>query len=90
VQRFQSPHGTLNFVTHNLLEGSVYGGYIAVLDMSLIKKRPLANAQGSRDTHIRRNIQAADADTQKHEYLTESGLEFGLEKAHALITNITG
>jgi hypothetical protein len=81
--KFESPHGTLNVVTHNLLEGATYGGYGVVLDLSLIKKRPLANDQGSRDTHIRQNIQAPDADTRKDEYLTESeGLEFGQEKRH--------
>jgi hypothetical protein len=89
VQRFVSPHGTLNFVTHDLFEGSVYGGYIVILDLSLVKSRPLANQEGSRDTHIKRGIQANDADTLKHEYLTEKGLEFGLEKAHAIIKGIT-
>ena len=90
VMKYVSPHGTLNVVTHNLFEGSKYGGYIAILDMGNVKKRPLANSEGSRDTHILPDRQANDADTKKSEYLTEAGLEFALEKSHALITGITG
>jgi hypothetical protein len=90
VRQFESAHGTLNVVTHNLLEGATYGGYGIVLDLSLIKNRPLANDQGSRATHIRQQIQANDADTRKDELLTEEGLEFGQEKAHGLISGVTG
>jgi len=89
VMRYVSPHGVLNCITHNMLEGSKYGGDILILDLSNVMKRPLANSEGSRDTHIRENIQPPDADTRKDEYLTEAGLEFGLELTHALITGIT-
>jgi hypothetical protein len=89
VMKYISPHGELNFMTHNLLEGNVFGGVIAILDMSLIKKRPLSNSEGSRDTAIYTDRQAPDADTKKSEYITEAGLEFGLEKAHGYFTGIT-
>jgi hypothetical protein len=39
------------------------------------------------DTSIRENIQANDADSRKHEYLTECGLEMLQDKVHAYITN---
>lgn len=90
VVKYQSPHGTINLVRHWLLEGAVYGGYALVLDMSNVQYRFLANENGSRDTHVRENIQAPDADTQKNEYLTECGLQFGLQATHGLITGITG
>jgi hypothetical protein len=90
VRRFISPSGRVNVVTNYLFEGAVYGGYMAVLDLSQIKKRYLANSRGSRDTHVKDGIQAPDAETMKSEYRTEAGLEFGLEKTHALITGITG
>jgi hypothetical protein len=90
VSQFDHALGTLNVVTHNLLEGATYGGYGIVLDLSLIKARPLANDQGSRDTHIRQQIQAPDADTRKDEILSETSLEFGQEKAHGLISGVTG
>jgi hypothetical protein len=86
VTNYRSPHGTLKFVTHNGLEGAVHGGHILVLDMSQLRKRPLRN----RDTHINEQIQPNDQDGRKDEILTESGLEFGLEKTHGLMTGITG
>lgn len=90
VMRFVSPFGNLNVVTHYLLEGSTYGGYGIVLDMSNVRARPLQNAEGSRDTRLVMNIQETDRDGRKHEYRTERGLEFGLEKTHALYTGVTG
>ncbi len=90
VTRFVSPQGALNVVPHFLLEGAKFGGYGVILDLSQIKKRYLANDMENRNTKILENIQAPDADTRKDEYLTESGLQFGLEKSHALIVNVTG
>lgn len=90
VRNFQSPHGNLKLVTHFLLEGSTYGGYALVIDQANVAYRYLANSRGSRDTHVRENIQAPDADTRKDEWLTECGLELGQERTHALITGITG
>ena len=90
VMRYVSPFGTLNVVTANLFEGTGYGGVGAILDMSQVKRRVLANENGSRDTHINENIQSPDLDGRTDEYLTESGLEFGLEKKHAKFTGITG
>ena len=86
VMRYVSPFGTLRFVTHNGMEGSVYGGHIAILDMSMIKKRPLRG----RDTKLIESIQPDDQDGVKDEIRTEIGLEFGQEAAHTLITGITG
>jgi hypothetical protein len=90
VTRYVSPFGDLNLITHNLLEGATYGGYIVGLDMRQIKRRPLANADVSRDTQILTNRQPNDQDGRKDEYLTEQGLQFGQEKAHFYIKNITG
>lgn len=90
VTQYQSPHGLLNVVNHDLLEGSIYGGYAVIVDMEQAKYRYLANSKGSRDTHLRTNIQAPDADTRKDEFLTECGLALGQQKTHALLTGITG
>jgi hypothetical protein len=89
VRRLVSPHGNLNIVTHYGLTGSTYGGYAVIVDLSNIKRRPLANSAGSRDTHIRANIQAPDADTKKSEFLTEVGLVVAQEKSHGYIYGIT-
>jgi hypothetical protein len=90
VVKFQSPFGTLNLVNHWLLEGTTLGGYLLGLDMAQLKYVYLANSKGSRDTHLNLNIQAPDADTQKDEWLSEVGLQFGLAKTHFLITGVTG
>ncbi len=90
VTKFRSPHGDLNVIRHNLLEGDEYGGYGVILDLSLIKRKVLSSPdEGSADTHIRENIQPNDLDGRKDEVLTEQGLQFGQEKAHAIIDGVT-
>jgi hypothetical protein len=90
VMKYVSPFGAVNVLVHNLFEGSKYGGYAAILDLSLIAERPLANEEGSRDTHVEENIQAPDADTRKDQIKTEKGFEVAQDPAHALIVGVTG
>lgn len=90
VGRFVTPFGNLNLVTHWLLEGAKYGGYLLVVDIDELAVRFLSNEQENRDTHIRQNIQAPDADLRKDEYLTEQGMEIGEERRHGVFTGITG
>lgn len=89
MKQFQSTQGTIDLVTHYLLEGATYGGYLLILDMANVKYRYLANSAGSRDSHIRENIQAPDADTRKDEWLAEVGLQVSQNATHSLITGIT-
>jgi hypothetical protein len=77
VQRFISP-------------GTKYGGHAFILDLSKMARRPLVGDGEDRDTKIRQNIHAPGYDGRKDEILTEQGLEFGQEQAHALIHNVTG
>jgi hypothetical protein len=86
VMQYQSPHGLLNVVRHWLLEGTKFGGYGVIVDLAQTKYRYLQN----RDTQIKEQRQAPDADSRKDEYLTEAGLQFGLEKTHALLKGVTG
>jgi hypothetical protein len=90
VMQYISPHGTLNLVTHWLLEGTTLGGQLWILDTDVMKYRYLENKRGPRDTSIRTNIQPPDVDGRKDEYLTECGLQFGLEKRHGYIFGING
>lgn len=92
VQRYVSPFGSLDVVWHPLFEGTYYGGYAALLDMSEVKYCYLNGdgPGGSRDTHVRTNIQTNDLDGRKDEYLTECGLQLGNQKKHALLTGVTG
>lgn len=90
VMQYISPHGTLNLVTHWLLEGATLGGQIWVIDSDVVKYVSLKTKKGSRDTHINKEIQNNDVDGRKDEYLTEAGFQYGLEKRHGYIYGITG
>jgi hypothetical protein len=90
VMQYISPHGTINLVTHYLLEGTTLGGQIWIVDTDVVKYRYLQNKRGSRDTHINTEIQNNDVDGRKDEYKTEAGWQWGLEKRHGYIYGITG
>jgi hypothetical protein len=90
VTKYTSPFGTLNLVYHKMLEGSKYGGYGILIDMDEVAYRYLANDQLNRDTKILPNRQANDADTRKDEILSEIGEQFGQQRAHAVLTGVTG
>jgi hypothetical protein len=89
VTRYTSPFGNLNLVYHRLLEGTKYGGYIIVVDMEQVAYRYLANDQANRDTKVLPNRQPRDQDGTKSEYLSEIGLQFGLQRTHGVLTGIT-
>jgi hypothetical protein len=90
IMKYRSPHGTLNVVTHNLLEGSTFGAYLLGVDMRAVGYKFLSDPEyGSADTHIRENIQAPDVDGRKDEYLSEVGFAFMEEKRHFYIKNAT-
>lgn len=91
VSRLVSPHGVCNVVPHPLFtDSATYGGYAWGLDMSQVRKRHLSNAEGSRDTHIATERQGPGVDGRTDEYITEAGLQFGLQKRHFVITGVTG
>ncbi len=62
------------------------GGWMLVVDMAYIKKRPLRN----RNTMLLKNRQGNGVDSVIHEYLTEVSIEVAVEKAHGLLSGITG
>jgi hypothetical protein len=89
VTQYSSPFGSLNLVYHRLLEGTKYSGYIIVVDMEEVAYRYLANDEMNRDTKVLQNRQPNDQDGRKDEYLSEVGLEFGLQQTHGVLTGIT-
>jgi hypothetical protein len=86
VTQFVTPFGTVNVMVDYLLEGTTLGGEILILDMDAIEYRYM---QG-RDTHLRDNIQAPDADTRKASILRNAVWVLANEQKHARVTNITG
>lgn len=89
VQQVNSPHGTVNFVTHWLLEGTKFGNQIWIADMANIGYRYLHGDDGSRDTHVRPDIQAPGQDGRKDEFLTECGFVVKQPLTHGRVSNIT-
>ena len=80
ILKYESAHGTLNMIKHDLLKGTPYGNYCVVLDMENLTYKYL---QG-RDTQLLTDRQANDEDAKKEEYLTECGLQIQLEETHAV------
>lgn len=90
VVQVVTPHGNVNFMTHWLLEDSIYSKQIWLVDLANTGYKYLHGDNGSRDTKVRPNIQAPGADGRKDEYMTECGFKFALPLTHGRITNITG
>jgi hypothetical protein len=81
-----SAHGELYIVKHNLLEGTIYGGYGFLIDPENIKYRHL----NGRDTRLKTDTQDNDMDGWQDEYITEAGLMVKLPKTHAVLYGVTG
>lgn len=62
------------------------GGWMVVVDLSNVRKRPLQN----RGTRLLRNRQGNGVDSVIHEYLTEMSFEVAQEKTHGILKGITG
>ncbi len=94
LTEYVSPHGKLYIATHNLLEGTggavgstyQYAGWALLLDLDSLFHRPLK----SRNTMLRTNIQANDADGRIDGYLAECALQTIQEKNHALLKDVQG
>lgn len=85
ISTWQTPFGDINIVhNHKFVED--YAGYAFLLDMESFRYRHMNN----RDTKLRTNIQANDADGQVDEYITECGLERKLPAQNALLKGVTG
>jgi hypothetical protein len=90
LTEYVSPHGKLYIATHNSLTGSglnnqSYGGWGLLLDLDSIFHRPMRG----RNTMLRTNIQANDADGRIDGYLAECCPQVIQEKNHAILNNVT-
>lgn len=89
VVQIISPQGNINVVTHWLMEGAEFSEQIWLVDLMNMAYRYLHGADGSRDTHVRHDIQAPGQDGKKDEYLSECGFIVAQAKTHGKIVNIT-
>lgn len=93
ITKWVSPHGTLGIVNDKMLEGpdastnaAIGGGAMAfILDMKDVKYVPLRN----RDTKLKTDIQANDADKYTCEYITEATMEIKLAADHGVLYGVT-
>ena len=82
INKYESPHGTLNIIKHSLLKGNPFGNYGVVVDFDAITYRYV----NGRDTQLLTNRQNNDVDGIKEEYLSEVGLQIEQEQRHALMS----
>lgn len=82
ILNYESPHGLIHIIKHELLTGTKYGNYGIMLDMECLFYRYLSN----RDTKLLTNRQDPGEDSRVDEYLTECGLHFEQEKRHAIMS----
>lgn len=94
VQTYYSPHGTLNLVKHNLLEGEQSGNaYCVDFVAGNVQYRYLDGSGapgGSRDTRLYTDRQSPGLDGQRDEIISEVGLQCGLPKTGGRLTGVTG
>lgn len=80
IYRYESVHGTLNLIKHDLLKGTTYGNYCVVVDMEKLTYRYLK----ARDTKLMTDRQNNGDDEKVEEYLSEVGLQMEQESCHAI------
>lgn len=95
LTEYVSPHGKLYIATHNLLtsfglavgsgyRNEAYGGWALLLDLDSIYHRPLRD----RNTMLRTNIQANDADGRIDGYLAECCPQTIQSNNHRVLNNV--
>lgn len=76
--------GDLNVMLHPMFRQIPgFESTMLILDLPYVKYRYLAD----RDTQLKRDVQANDADATEHYYLTECGLELMQGRPHSVIRN---
>lgn len=85
VREYKSSHGTINIIKHPLLDGSYYGSYGIIVDMSNVGYRYLQNL----DTKLYVDISnRATTSGQVDQYESECGLYLALEAVHGVIKGV--
>ena len=92
ITEYISPFGKVMLANHNLMTNDSLSdfddiaGMIIGVDMANVEMRHMKGRISVR----KENIQENDRDGRKDEYLSEAGLQVGLEKTHGKLTGITG
>ena len=92
LTEYVSPFGKVILANHNLMTNDSLqdfdglAGYAIGVDLGNVEMRHMKG----RITVRNENIQANDRDGRRDEFLSEAGLQVGLEKTHGVMTGITG
>ncbi len=92
LTEYLSPFGKVILANHNLMTNDSLqdfdglAGDAILVDIGNVEMRHMKG----RITQRNENIQANDRDGRIDEYLTEAGLQVGLEKTHGIMSGITG
>jgi hypothetical protein len=85
VKQYISSHGTLNIIKHPLLDGSYYGSYGIIVDMSSVGYRYLSGLDTKLYVDISNRYTTSG---QVDQYESECGLYLALEALHGLIKGV--
>lgn len=88
ISRYQSPHGVVNLVNTRIFKdyrtsGDIAGKVLIALDFD--EEGAAYRYLRTRDTKLKTDIQANDADAHEDEYISECGLQLGQEKRHGIL-----
>jgi hypothetical protein len=99
LRRYEHQGGVIDFCLDREMKGTVYGGYLAIIDIDYCMVRYLrAGPQSGKTSKYQGNlfakriehIQANDADRRKDEFFSELTPQFIHERVHAVATGIRG
>lgn len=85
VDTFESPHGTLHLVRHDMLAYGEYSNSMVVFDPDHMNIRYMGDGM----TRFRTDVGLASDDDKKDDWLTEAGLKVAVPETLAKMTNIT-
>lgn len=87
VVKHETPFGVVYYKTHPLFSENAAMRYNALfLDVQNLHYRYMQD----RDTNVKKNIQANDADYRKDEWFTEAGFEMQFPESHMYMVGVTG
>lgn len=99
LRRYETQGGVVDFCLDREMKGTVYGGYLAIIDVDYCMIRYLRAGPNSGKTSkyqgnlfVKRveHIQANDADRRRDEFFSELTPQFIQERVHAVATGIRG
>jgi hypothetical protein len=87
ILQYESPHGILNIVRHELFTNGIYKNAMLVFDPDHLEQRFIPHF-GSGMTTFREDIGERRYDRMEDDWITEVGMEVAVPASLSLLTNI--